>query len=183
MTSTHPASLQLYRMLDSVSATMVTLTMVVAGFSVATIIAVNSIDTLGRAFFSRPLTGAVEITELFLAMCIILAIPYAQRNLAHIEIDMIKQRCSASVQKFLLLIAIVLTVLVFFTLMIQSYEGAKTSVATFEFSAGYLSVPIWVGKVSVTIGFGVALLESVTQLIALLLFGRLTIKEVNIAAH
>lgn len=175
--------MRLYRMLDRVSATMVLLAMVVAGLSVATIIAVNSIDTLGRAFFSRPLTGAVEITELFLAMCIILAIPYAQRNLAHIEIDMIKQKCSPGLQKVFLFVAIVLTVLVFFMLTTQSYDSAKASVATFEFSAGYLSVPIWIGKVSVAIGFGIALFESITQLFALILFGRLTLKEPKLSAH
>lgn len=162
---------------------MVTLAMVVAGLSVATIIAVNSLDTLGRAFFSKPLTGAVELTELFLAMCIILAIPYAQRNLAHIEIDMIKQTCSATCQRILLFVAIVLSVLVYFMLSTQSYSSAKVSVETLEFSAGHLNVPIWVGKVSVTIGFGIALLQSVTQLISLLLFGRLTLKEARFSAH
>lgn len=181
--STSPTSLRLYRVLDKVSATMVILAMVAAGVSVATIIAVNSIDTLGRAFFSKPLTGAVELTELFLAMCIILAIPYAQRNLAHIEIDMIKQKCNANWQKFFLFVAIVLSVLVYFMLTTQSYSSAKASVATFEFSAGYINVPIWIGRVSVTIGFGIALLESVKQLISLLLFGRLTLKEAKPSAH
>jgi len=162
---------------------MVILAMVVSGASVATIIAVNSIDTLGRAFFSRPLTGAVEITELFLAMCIILAIPYAQRKLAHIEIDMFTQHCSAGLKKIFLLIAIVLTILVFFMLMVQSYESARASVVTFESSAGYLRVPIWIGKIAVTIGFGIALLEALTQLFALFLFGRLTTAESKQVAH
>lgn len=178
-----PTSNQLYRMLDRVSATMVTAAMVVSGASVATIIAVNSIDTLGRALFNKPMMGAVEITELFLAMCIILAIPYAQRKLAHIEIDMFTQRCSARLKKFLLFISIVLTVLVFFMLMVQSYESAKEAISTFETSAGYLSVPVWIGKISVTIGFAIALLESLTQLFALFIFGRLTIAESEQVAH
>jgi len=183
MTQTAPTSLLLYRALDRVSATMVMLAMVVSGASVATIIAVNSIDTLGRAFFNKPMMGAVEITELFLAMCIILAIPYAQRKLSHIEIDMFTQRCSATLKKIFLFIAIVLTVLVFFMLMVQSYESAKASVKTFESSAEYLSVPVWIGKISVTIGFGIALLESLTQLFALFLFGRLSTAEPKQVAH
>jgi len=183
MAQTAPTSHKVYRVLDRVSATMVILAMVVSGTSVATIIAVNSIDTLGRAFFSKPLTGAVEITELFLAMCIILAIPFAQRKLAHIEIDMFTQRCGAGLKKILLLISIILTILVFLLLMVQSYESAKVSVASFESSAGYLSVPIWIGKIAVTIGFGIALLEALKQLFALFLFGRLTDSEHGLIAH
>lgn len=183
MTQTAPTFLQLYRTLDRVSAIMVILAMIVSGFSVATIIAVNSIDTLGRAFFYKPMMGAVEITELFLAMCIILAIPYAQRKLAHIEIDMFTQRCGPALKKIFLFIAIVLTVLVFFMLMVQSYESAKASVKTLESSAGYLSVPVWIGKISDTLGFGIALVESLTQLFALFLFGRLSTEESKPVSH
>lgn len=162
---------------------MVMLAMVVSGASVATIIAVNSIDTLGRAFFSRPLTGAVEITELFLAMCIILAIPYAQRMLSHIEIDMFTQNCNEKFKKIFLLMSILLTILVFLMLTVQSYESAKASIATFESSAGYLSVPVWIGKIAVTMGFGIALFEALTQLFAWFLFGRLTMMQSKQVAH
>jgi TRAP-type C4-dicarboxylate transport system permease small subunit len=183
MMQTIPTSQKIYSVLDRVSATMVMLAMVVSGASVAAIIAINSVDTLGRAFFTKPLTGAVELTELFLAMCIILAIPYAQRMLSHIEIDMFIQKCSVGWKKFFVLISIVLTILVFFMLTIQSYESAKVSVVTFESSAGYLRVPVWIGKMSVAIGFGIALFEASVQLLAWFLFGRLTITKHTQVAH
>jgi TRAP-type C4-dicarboxylate transport system permease small subunit len=180
-----PASpvMRLHKILDRVSATMVMLAMVVSGFSVAIIITVNSVDTIGRALFSKPLMGAVEITELFLAMCIVLAIPYAQRTLAHIEIDMFKQRCGPRARKALVLVAILITMLVFLMLAVQSYDSARVSVATLEFSAGYLRVPIWIGKVAVAVGFAVAFFESVTQLVGFLLFGNLTRTETPKSAH
>ena len=183
MMQTIPTSQKIHSVLDRVSATMVMLAMVVSGASVAAIIAVNSVDTLGRAFFTKPLTGAVELTELFLAMCIILAIPYAQRKLSHIEIDMFIQKCSVGWKKFFVLISIVLTILVFFMLTIQSYESAKDSVVTFESSAGYLRVPVWIGKISVAIGFGIALFEASVQLLAWFLFGRLTTTKHTQVAH
>jgi TRAP-type C4-dicarboxylate transport system permease small subunit len=183
MMQTIPTSQKIYSVLDRVSATMVMLAMVVSGSSVAAIIAINSVDTLGRAFFTKPLTGAVELTELFLAMCIILAIPYAQRMLSHIEIDMFIQKCSVGWKKFFVLISIVLTILVFFMLTIQSYESAKVSVVTFESSAGYLRVPVWIGKISVAIGFGIALFEASVQLLAWFLFGRLTTTKHTQVAH
>ena len=183
MMQTIPTSQKIYSVLDRVSATMVMLAMVVSGSSVAAIIAINSVDTLGHALFSKPLTGAVELTELFLAMCIILAIPYGQRMLSHIEIDMFTQSCSVGWKKFFLLISIVLTVLVFFMLTIQSYESAKDSVATFEASAGFLRVPVWIGKISVAVGFGIALFEASVQLFAWFLFGRLTMAKHTQVAH
>jgi TRAP-type C4-dicarboxylate transport system permease small subunit len=183
MMQTIPTSQKIHSVLDRVSATMVMLAMVVSGVSVAAIIAVNSVDTLGRAFFTKPLTGAVELTELFLAMCIILAIPYAQRMLSHIEIDMFIQKCSVGWKKFFVLISIVLTILVFFMLTIQSYESAKVSVVTFESSAGYLRVPVWIGKISVAVGFGIALFEASVQLFAWFLFGRLTMTDRTQVAH
>jgi TRAP-type C4-dicarboxylate transport system permease small subunit len=183
MMQTIPTSQKIHSVLDRVSATMVMLAMVVSGVSVAAIIAVNSVDTLGRAFFTKPLTGAVELTELFLAMCIILAIPYAQRKLSHIEIDMFIQKCSVGWKKFFVLISIVLTISVFFMLTIQSYESAKDSVATFESSAGYLRVPVWIGKISVAVGFGIALFEASVQLFAWCLFGRLTMAKHTQVAH
>jgi TRAP-type C4-dicarboxylate transport system permease small subunit len=183
MMQTIPTSQKIYSVLDRVSATMVMLAMVVSGVSVAAIIAVNSVDTLGRAFFTKPLTGAVELTELFLATCIILAIPYAQRKLSHIEIDMFIQKCSVGWRKSFVLLSIVLTILVFFMLTIQSYESAKVSVVTFESSAGYLRVPVWIGKISVAVGFGIALFEASVQLLAWFLFGRLTMTDRTQVAH
>jgi hypothetical protein len=67
--------------------------------------------------------------------------------------------------------------------MVQSYESAKASIKTFETSAGFLSVPVWIGKISVTIGFGIAFFESLTQLFALFLFGRLSTEESKLVAH
>lgn len=183
MMQTVPTSQKIYSALDRVSATLVMLAMVISGASVAIIIAVNSVDTLGHALFSRPLTGAVELTELFLAMCIVLAIPYAQRMLSHIEIDMFTQNSSEGWKKVFLLISIVLTILVFFMLTIQSYESAKDSIATFESSAGYLKVPIWFGKIAVAIGFAIALVEASVQLFAWFLFGRLTLTKHTQIAH
>ena len=93
------------------------------------------------------------------------------------------QKCSVGWKKFFVLISIALTILVFFMLTIQSYESAKVSVVTFESSAGYLRVPVWIGKMSVAIGFGIALFEASVQLLAWFLFGRLTITKHTQVAH
>jgi hypothetical protein len=93
------------------------------------------------------------------------------------------QKCSVGWRKSFVLLSIVLTILVFFMLTIQSYESAKVSVVTFESSAGYLRVPVWIGKISVAVGFGIALFEASVQLFAWFLFGRLTMTDRTQAAH
>ncbi len=168
------------RVLDRISGAMVFAAMVVAGIAVAVMILVNSVDTIGRAFFAKPLTGAVEITELFLAMSIILAIPYAQRTMAHIEIDIFIQYFPPKLRRFCSIFTLLITACVYGMLLVQSYEGAVISIKTFEVSAGYLPVPIWLGKVAVTAGFAIALVESLKQIIVSTVFGTALAKDPQI---
>lgn len=158
-------SVRFVKLFDRISWFLVGCAMTVAASCVLGIIVVNSLDTLGRAFASKPLVGAVEITELLLAMCIILAIPYAQRKSAHIEIDVFRQFFGRRTQRILASLSLLLASGVFTLLALQSYESAVASVATFEASAGFLRVPIWVGKIAVFAGFTIAAIQTITQLL------------------
>src|SRR5690554_3661333 len=87
MKSSHPVVNALQR----ISACLVTGAMIVAGVAVAVIVVINTLDTIGMAFFNKPLVGTLEITEVLLAMAILLAIPSALRERKHIAIDVITQ--------------------------------------------------------------------------------------------
>ena len=47
------------------------------------------VDVLGRYLFSAPVPGALEITELVLALMIGLALPLVERRQAHITVDFV----------------------------------------------------------------------------------------------
>lgn len=151
--------------LDRISSALVIGAMFIAGACVLGIVVVNTIDTVGRAFFNRPMHGAVEITEVLLAICIVLAIPYAQRFREHIEIDIFAKSFGPRLRRACSIGVLAITIGVFGMLVFQSYESALSSVSNFEASAGFVRVPVWIGKVAVTVGFSIALLEAIRQLL------------------
>lgn len=55
-------------------------------------------DVIGRWLFSRPITGAVELTELGLSMVIFLSIAYTHLKEEHITIDFLIDRLSENTQ-------------------------------------------------------------------------------------
>lgn len=165
------------RVVDSACRVMVGSAMIVASTCVALIIAVNSFDTIGRGFFSRPFVGALELTELFLAIVVILSIPYAQRAGLHIEIDIISQFFGSKAKQVSLGFSLLLTGAVFLMLTIQAYSNAAESIATFEVSAGFLRVPIWLGKCAAAVGFLFAFFQTFSQFLELLLTGKVTKPE------
>lgn len=137
-----------------------------SGLSVALIVAINSIDTIGGAFFSAPLVGAVEMTELLLATCIVLAIPFAQRSCAHIRVDMFDHLYSEFQKKFVRTSSLAVCFIMFAILAVMAFDSAKTALATFESSAGFLRVPIWIGKVLAFIGFSLATAQAGLELLS-----------------
>lgn len=153
---------------DRVLAVLVICAMAVSAVCVVGMIAVNTVDTVGRALFSKPMMGALEITEVLLATCIILAIPYAQRYREHIEIDILKKAFGPRLARASSILVLAITILVFAMLAHQSYESAVESVASFEVSAGYVRVPVWMGKIAVVVGFSIALLVAIWQFVAAL---------------
>jgi TRAP-type C4-dicarboxylate transport system permease small subunit len=60
-----------------------------AAIALFALMAVTVIDVVGRYFFSRPLTGAFELTELLLSTVISLGLPLVTFDRAHISVDLI----------------------------------------------------------------------------------------------
>jgi len=58
----------------------------VAGLAIAVMIAVTSVDVVGR-WFGRPLTGAYDVVELLGAIAITGALPYTTACKGHVAID------------------------------------------------------------------------------------------------
>ncbi len=60
-----------------------------AAIALFALMAVTVVDVVGRYFFSRPLTGAFELTELLLSTVISLGLPLVTLDRAHISVDLI----------------------------------------------------------------------------------------------
>lgn|GEM_PF-2758894 len=153
---------------------LVDTSMILASICVALIILVNTLDTLGRAFLSKAMVGNLELTEVFLAIVVILSIPYAQRALLHIEIDILSQFFPKKLKMLTTGISLLLSAAVFLLLAVQSYGMAVEAVEVMEVSGGYLPVPVWIGKVFTAVGFAVAFLQVIVQIMEFVTTGKVT---------
>lgn len=157
------------RSIDQASNVLVTAALAASGLCVVVIIILGAWDTLGR-LMSRPLMGAVEMTESLLATTIFLALPFAQRHGQHVVVDIIIQSFSKRWRLIAYFFALVLTCCAFILLAMQSYDGAVHSWRVGEVSAGYVPVPIWLAKLFATVGLVIAVLETIRQIIWTLLW-------------
>ncbi len=65
------------------------------------LILVTCVDVVGRYFFSSPLRGAFEITEILLAALVFAALPLTTERQEHIEVDLLNVVLSDRVKKYL----------------------------------------------------------------------------------
>lgn len=64
----------------------------VGGFSLIFLVVVTFVNVIGRYVFKKPLQGAVEISQLLLAITVFFAIPYTEVRKQHVTFDEIVNR-------------------------------------------------------------------------------------------
>lgn len=69
------------------------------------LIMITCMDVVGRYFFSAPLSGAFEITELLLAALVFAALPLTTERKEHIEVDLINMVLSNKSKRYLSIFA------------------------------------------------------------------------------
>jgi len=60
-----------------------------AGVILFALMAVTTVDVVGRFFFNSPLTGSVELTQLMLAAVVFLAMPVVSWREEHVSVDLL----------------------------------------------------------------------------------------------
>lgn len=68
------------------------------GWTLLGIAVVTVADAVLRKFFSRPIQGTFEATELLLAVVVFSALPYAGLTDSHVSVDVLVRRCSPRVR-------------------------------------------------------------------------------------
>ena len=74
---------------------------VAAALLLFSLILVTCVDVIGRYFFSAPLSGAFEVTELLLAALVFMALPLTTERKEHIEVDLLNTFMSVSTKRYL----------------------------------------------------------------------------------
>lgn len=114
---------------------------VAAGLVLFCLIGVTCVDVAGRYFFSAPLRGAFELTEILLAALVFMALPLTTERREHIEVDLVDFALSAQKQRWLSAFAGLFSAALLATL---AWRLASHAASVFEDGAitNALSVPL-----------------------------------------
>lgn len=100
-------------------------------------------DVFGRYFFSKPITGAYELTGLMLALMIFFSLGIAQLKGDHIEIDFLTTKFPAKVQECLNVVKYVILFIILVLASWQLFELAKRQFNSMELS-GDIALPLYI---------------------------------------
>jgi TRAP-type C4-dicarboxylate transport system permease small subunit len=124
-------------------------------------------SVIGRAFFSSPIQGDIELVQLGCAVCVACFLPYTQYQRANIIVDFFTDKCSDQTKQWLdgfgaLLIGLCFSVLAW-RLTVGGFinkENGETSML--------MSIPVWIPYLLMVPGFVLTALVSFAQSIEML---------------
>lgn len=148
----------------------------VGGLCASLVALMTVVSVTGRAAFSAPIQGDVELTQLGVALCISLCLPWCQVHGANIIVDFFTQKAGPRMQAQLdgvgaLALAVMTALLSWRTAVgaVSIHEAGETSVI--------LGLPMW--WTYAMLAPGLALTSFVALIQAGLLFGGRDIKELQ----
>jgi TRAP-type C4-dicarboxylate transport system permease small subunit len=112
---------------------------------------VTGVDVVGRYVFNRPLMGAYELSELALAVVILLGWAYTQSVKGHIDIDILYNRFPRPVKTVLDFFVPLLSLLLFSFIAWHGILFVIDSLGWHETSE-MIDIPVWIFKLMIFIG-------------------------------
>lgn len=150
---------------DRIIRILVTVAFSIAAAAMLVMMVIGSADVVGTFFFNSPVTAALEMQEVLLAMAIFLALAHAQSRQEHICVDIITERLSAPIRRVLNLVVLFASMTVFAVIAWRTWVLATASWDMRETANAIFRFPIYPGKFLVSIGAGIAALECLRQAI------------------
>lgn len=134
-----------------------------AGVSVALGVALMVVGSIAaRALWSRPLPGDVELTQFGIALCISLALPWAQARGAHILVDFFTQKARPRTLAVLDSAGALLMAMFYALLAWRTTVGA-VSVGQAREASMILDLPMWWVYAALAPGLALAALIALRQ--------------------
>ena len=134
-----------------------------AGALVALLVAAMSVWSIaGRYWLSRPVTGDVEITQMGVALCISLCLPWCQLQRGHIIVDFFTQRLTERSRWLLDAAGCVLMAVMGLLLAWRTVVGAFSVHEAFE-QTMILGLPMWWAYAGLAPGLVLASLVALWQ--------------------
>ncbi len=125
----------------------------------------GTVDVIGTNLFGAPVAGALELSEVALAVVVFMGLAYAQQQNAHISVDIVTNLAPRSLQRASTLVSLGFGGLLFGLLTWQAGVLAAESWSYREVASGYVSFPVYPAKAAVAVGWAVATLEFLRQIV------------------
>ncbi|MFX0540864.1 TRAP transporter small permease [Roseovarius sp. S4756] len=116
-------------------------------------------DVIMRALTGDPLSGVFEMSELSLVMVVFLGAMWAQRDRAHIRVNILSQRLTGWAHRIIMAFGWGCGALALLMLAWPATQEAIYSVSIWEFRWGYTQFPIWWTKVGLALGLWFAAIQ------------------------
>lgn len=128
----------------------------IAGILLIVMMLLISAEIIIRKIGGASIPGVFEITTEIMTAVTLLGIAFVQREKEHIQIDVFSDWMPEYMTKIIELFVYVVAAVLLFTFGLQGFDSVKSAFITGEHTIGVFSVPLWPGKLVVTIAFFVA---------------------------
>lgn len=122
----------------------------------------TSTDVIGRRFFGRPISGAVELSEYMLVVVILLGLAYTQQVKGHPRVTLVTSRLPVLLQAVLEVIMAILGLLIISIVIWQGWVLATGRMSTIV--SDVLRIPQLPFRLLVSVGGALFLLELLVDL-------------------
>lgn len=139
--------------------------MIISGVCIVVMMAYGFVDVLGRYFFSNPLYGTYELSELLLAIAVFLSLSSCQAEDRHMRVDFILPYLGSRMRATVDALAYVCGISVCLVMAYYSVPQALYSWSISEHTEGIISFPVYPAKICVPIGFSLLALQLAVDLL------------------
>ena len=138
-------------------------TVLIAGLCMFLILSIGTLDVLAYLLFKSPFSGANEIVEVVLAVCVAMAIVSAHYTHSHVRVDIISENFPKKINSVVDIFGRFLGAACTFALAYSSWKLAIDSVLERETAITLYSFPVYPGKILFATGLTIAAMESIRQ--------------------
>jgi TRAP-type mannitol/chloroaromatic compound transport system permease small subunit len=131
---------------------------------ILTIMALTTVDVIGRYIIGSPLKGNVEISEILFLSAVYLGLSYTHLFREHVGVDLLISHLSKRARLFLETIMLLLALLIYGVLAWRGAGAFWTSVETGEYRWGLISIPLWPARLMIPLGVSALCLKFIAEI-------------------
>lgn len=136
---------------------------IIAGISLTIMMLLTAFDVIARVF-STSIIGAYELVEFLMGITVPLALCYCEKKREHISVDLIMQRFSASVRRFVDLVTSILVLVLFFAIAWQCWINVG-AVHEDQLTSSVLLLSVWPYTIPSAIAFSLLFLLCINHIV------------------